>query len=428
MTVNLPSKDGIALKAYLLLSAFTPPLMRWQLKRRIKTGKESPDRLPEKLGIASQTRPATSVIWIHGVGLGEVLALRGLILAILDQRDDLTLLVTSSTRTSAEVFSKNITPNTIHQMLPLDAKSFVNKFLNHWKPDLSIWAEQDLWPSLVTETHRRNIPLVLVNARMNQKAFQSRRRLKNLYRDLYKRFNTIIAQDENTAEHMRQLGATVSVGNSLKSVAIPLDDDTTRRTRFENSLQGRRCWLLATSHSEDEALALAAHAELIESQPELLLIIAPRLISRKNEIADRCKAYNLSAGSRSGDDLPVYQVYIADTFGEMGLWYRVAIAAFIGGSMGPVQGHNPWESAVLDCPIIHGPNTNNFVNDYEALHRNNAAIAVTTKVELVAVLNDQILLDQTTAQATNLTRTNKSALNTLALELLSLLPNRQTSA
>lgn len=402
--------------------------MRWQLKRRLKAGKENPDRLQEKKGIADQPRPATPVLWIHGVGLGEVLALRGLILSILNKRDDLTILVTSSTRTSAEVFCKHITPQTIHQLLPLDARPFVTKFLDHWQPELSVWAEQDLWPLLVTETHRRKIPLMLVNARMNKKAYQSRRRLKSLYRDLYKKFNSIVAQDKNTAGHMRKLGAVVSVGSSLKSVAIPLDDDTTKRLAFENSIQKRPCWLLASSHREDEELAIAAHAELVQSQPELLLIIAPRLIDRKREIADQCWAHNLSVRSRSDNEEPSHQVYIADTFGEMGLWYRVANAAFIGGSMGPVQGHNPWEAAVLDCPIIHGPNIDNFSNDYNALHTNDAAVTINTTDELVTVLKNQNLLNHTKIQAKTLTHSNNSALEALAVELVSLIPKKKAGA
>lgn len=421
-------KDGLALRSYLLVSQYIAPLMRHQLRRRLAAGKELHSRYTEKLGIATDARPSGTLVWLHGVGLGEVLALRGLISTMLSHRQDLSFLVTSSTRTSAEVFSQNTTDRTIHQFLPLDAQPFVKKFLDHWQPDISVWAEQDLWPAMVVETDSRDIPLALVNARMNQRAYKSRARLRRLYADLYKRFKTISAQDETTADHMQLLGASVSVGGSLKTAAVPLEDKVEKRAQFSAAIDGRKCWVVASSHSEDEKLATSAHRQLLKDNPQLLLIIAPRLIDRKEDIINDCNNQQLSVAARSDNKLPQqhHNVYLADTFGEMGIWYRVSIAAYIGGSTGPVQGHNPWEAAILDCPVIHGPNVANFSDDYTALQQHHAAMNVSTADQLAACIKEEQGLPEMSTNARRLILDKNSTIESIARKLLALLPDATT--
>ncbi len=364
---------------------------------------------------------------MHGVGLGEVLALRGLILSLLDQQPELSFLVTSSTKTSAEVFSKNTTPNTIHQFLPLDAMAFITKFLDHWQPQLSVWAEQDLWPAMVTETHRRNIPLTIVNARMNEKSYESRLKVKNLYSDLYKRFHSISTQEKTTARHMNLLGASAIVGGSLKAAAIPLQDNPDKRIEFSNSIAGRTCWLLASSHAEDETVALTAHQQLLKSHPQALLVIAPRLIDRKQDIINQCIEFNMSVATRSNNTLPGqhHNIYLADTFGEMGIWYRLSMAAFIGGSMGPVQGHNPWEAIALGCAVIHGPNVDNFANDYATLQKCNAALAISNAEQLLQCLRRDDQLQDANNNAKNLLADQNKPIDSIANMLLATLQSAE---
>lgn len=429
MNVAPTSGDGLALRSYLLLSRITPPLMRVVLKRRLKRNKEHPTRYTEKLGITSDLRPAGTLVWMHGVGLGEVLALRGLIVSLHKKNSDLSFLVTSSTKVSAEVFSSNMTPNTIHQFLPLDAMSYVTKFLNHWQPDISVWAEQDLWPAMVVKTHQRNIPLIIVNARMNEKAYQSRARLGSLYADLYKRFNSISAQDQSTAKHMNQLGARATVGGSLKTAATPLADNPDKRIEFSKCIAHRQCWLLASSHHEDEALAISAHKTLTLRHPTALLIIAPRLTNRHHEIIGQCNKYNMNVATRSTDE-PLqahHNIYLADTFGEMGIWYRLVRAAFIGGSMSPVQGHNPWEAVALNCTVIHGPNVDNFSSDYATLQQHAAAICVTNKEQLLTTLEDNAGLQQACTNAKNLIAMQHSTISAIADQLIADLPNHRAA-
>ncbi|MFN7595379.1 MAG: 3-deoxy-D-manno-octulosonic acid transferase, partial [Cereibacter sp.] len=231
---------GALLCAYLAATAWSAPLAARHLQARLARGKENPDRWREKLGEASHPRPDGPLLWMHAVGLGEVLALRGLIEEMLGARPDLQFLVTSSARASGEVFDRNRPPRTVHQYLPLDAGRFVTRFLDHWRPDLSVWAEQDLWPRFVVESHARGIPLAMINARMNDRALASRRRAGRLYGDLYARFALLAAQDAATARNMRLLApaAAVEVTGSLKAACAPLADGPDRR-RLAVALAGR---------------------------------------------------------------------------------------------------------------------------------------------------------------------------------------------
>jgi 3-deoxy-D-manno-octulosonic-acid transferase len=389
LTEAAPS--GVILRLYGLVSRLAAPFAEGHLRKRLARGKEIPERWREKLGEASASRPEGTLVWMHAVGLGEVLALRGLIDEMARTRPDLHFLVTSSARASGEVFDRNRPPRTQHQFLPLDFAPAIGRFLDHWRPDLSVWAEQDLWPGLVVETHRRGIPLAMVNARMSARAFRSRKRARRLYGDLYIRFAMVGAQDEATAAHLKALcpGLDVTVMGSLKAACSPLSDAAEERAALSSRLSGRWLWLAAPTHAADEAIALAAQSVRFANDPASLLILAPRVPSRRDEIISACAAHGFGVAVRSEGEVPGQDdaVWLADTFGEMGLWYRMCPVSLIGGSFGETGGHNPWEAAGLGSAILHGPVTTNFLADYAALDGAGAAREVADTVQLLEALD-----------------------------------------
>ena len=342
------------------------------LLRRLARGKEDPNRWTEKLGTPTAARPKGRLVWMHAVGLGEVMALRGLIGAMQDLDRKLNVLVTSTARSGAEVFAKSAPDRTLHQYLPLDVPRYLQQFLDHWQPNLSIWSEQDIWPGAIYVADRAEVPLALVNGRMNAQSHARRARARGLYRDVLGRFALMSAQDEATAQHLADLGGGhLRVDGPLKAAAPDLPADPQSLQRLTEHAADRSVWLLASSHPEDEAQALNA------VRPDDLLIIAPRDITRGDEIAAKVQAQGLTASLRSvvGDALNTH-VYVADTFGEMGLWYRLAKRAVIGGTFGQTEGHNPWEAAALGCAILHGPRVANFASDFALLQSSGAAVSV----------------------------------------------------
>lgn len=408
--------------AYLVLARALGVVAPIYLRRRLAKGREDPQRWREKLGQTSAKRPMGRLVWLHAVGLGEVMALRGLIHAMAAEDSSLSFLITSMARSSAQVVQGNLPPRTQHQFLPLDAPRFVARFVNHWRPDLAIWSEQDLWPTAVLAADRRGIPLVLVNARMNAAAFQRRRRIRGLLAQLYPRFRITTAQDAETARHLTQLGAKdVEVSGSFKATSPPLGHDPEILAGLQRQVFGRNLWLLASSHAEDEGVALQVQAALWSEDESRLLVIVPRQPERGGEIADAAQALHLPVTRRMAGEDPGGAVHVADTFGELGLWYRLCRVTLMGGTFGPVEGHNPWEPAALGSAILHGPRLRNFAADYAVMDGAGAALEVSALTLADALDRD---LSENAARAQDLWRGASGSLAPLACRLVALLAPR----
>ena len=371
-----PPRTGLLLRLYMALR----PIFRWLgprvLASRIAKGKEDPARAPEKLGQASLPRPEGLVIWLHAVGLGEVLALRGLVTAMAALRPDLTVLITSTAQSSARVIGANLPPRCLHQYLPLDAPDYMARFLDHWRPSLSVWAEQDIWPGAVMDCHARGIPVAMVNARVTADSLRRRRRVGGLYRDLFARLSLIAAQDAATAARLAELGAcAVRVTGSLKPAAPPLSVDAAALGIAAGAVAGRRVWVAASTHEADESEVIAAQQALFAADPAWLLVLVPRLPGRAGAMTEKLAMACLPMVRRSLGGQPDTKtaVWLADSFGELGLWYRLADAAFVGASFGGLGGHNPWEPAALGTAVFHGPDVANFRSDYQTLDGAGAA-------------------------------------------------------
>lgn len=408
---------GVALRGYLTAAQALPLLAPALMRRRLARGKEDPARWREKLGAATAPRPDGPLVWLHAVGLGEVLALRGLIGEMAAQAPEAAFLVTSTARSSARVMAANLPPRTRHQFLPLDAPQYVARFLDHWRPCLSVWAEQEIWPAAVVAAHARGIPLALINARITAESHARRARVRRVYADLLVRFALVSAQDPGTAGRLGDLGARqVVVGGSLKPAAPPLTVDAADLAMVQAALAGRAVWAAASTHPGDEAEALAAAAAL----PDRLLILIPRDIGRADTLAADLAARGLPHVRRSKGALPGpdTRVWLADSYGELGLWYRLATAALVGGGFDAIGGHNPWEPAALGAAILHGPDVRNFATDYARLSQAQAARALAPG-DLATALRDPGLCAMAT-RARALVEAARGSLHPLARDLLAL--------
>ena len=353
------------------------------LRARLADGKEDEARLDERRGIASLPRPDGPLIWFHAASVGESVSLLEMIRRMGEERDDLSFLVTTGTVTSAGVLSGRLPPRTLHQYVPLDVRPWMRRFLDHWAPQVAVLAEGEIWPALLHETHARGIPIALINARMTDEARRRWRWGKGAARSLMARIAHVQAQDDATAERLTSLGLPserIEVTGTLKegSAALPHDED--ERRRLAEALRGRPCWLAASTHEGEEAMAAHAQAEATRAWHRLLLILAPRHPERADAIdgALREKGWRVARRSAGEEIAPDTQIYLADTMGEMGLWYRLCPVSFVGGSLVPVGGHNPFEPAALGSAILHGPNVANFADIYARLAEAGAARRVET--------------------------------------------------
>jgi 3-deoxy-D-manno-octulosonic-acid transferase len=375
-----------------------------KLRERLKEGKEDPERIAERRGETSLPRPEGRMIWFHAASVGESLALLELIRRILEEREDLTVLVTTGTVTSAGVMAERLPEGAIHQYIPLDARAFVTRFLDHWRPDLAVWCESEFWPALICETHKRGIPMMIVNARMSKTSHDRWRFLPGMARSLLSRFDEALVQDDITAMYLRRLGMTatrMAVTGTLKEGAAALPCDEDERREMAEHLAGRPVWLAASTHEGEERIVLDAHKLALKVNPRLLLILAPRHPNRGDEIAQMLQADHWRFNRRTAGELPdaEAQVYLADTMGELGLWYRVAPTSLVGGSLQPIGGHNPFEPAALGSAILHGPYVTNFVDIYQRLTESGAARLVTGPDTLSEAVHELLNPDKAASMA-----------------------------
>jgi 3-deoxy-D-manno-octulosonic-acid transferase len=389
----LTSALPMTLRVYRKLSSAMLPLAPALIKQRLKQGKEDPARVGERRGVSSDIRPHGPLVWIHGASVGEVLAAAALIERLREL--NLRILLTSGTVTSAAIVAKRFPADIIHQYVPYDSPRYVGRFLDHWRPSLALFIESDLWPNLILSSAARRLPMVLINGRMSQRSFPRWSRMSGTISALLGKFEVCLAQSKLDGERFAALGSrnVVTTGNLKLDVPAP-PADSARLERLMAVTRGRPIIVAASTHPGEEEILCEAHRTLAGFFPSLLTVIVPRHADRGEAIARTIEASGLHAGLRSREELPtaVTDIYVADTMGELGLFYRLAPVVFMGGSLVPHGGQNPIEAIKLGASIVHGPHVFNFTDVYEALDRAGGARQADTQEALVKQLG-QLLAD-----------------------------------
>lgn len=369
-----------ALSLYNGLSRYPGPLVaRWVMAKRAAKGKEDPDRIGERFGRPSAPRPLGHLIWLHAASVGESVSLLPLVSALRRSRPDLALLMTTGTRTSAEMMAKRLPAGVIHQYAPVDTAEAVRRFLDHWRPSVLAVAESELWPTMLSEARERGVRAALVSARVSERSAAAWAYAPRSIEALLGRFDLLLAQTDAIGERLRALGApaaAVRVAGSLKDAADPLPCDPEALSEWRVRLTGRPVWLAASTHEGEEAVALDAHRALAARFPNLLTVIAPRHPERGDAVAADVAERGLALGRRSRQTPPPNApgVYLVDALGELGLWYRLAPVALVCGSLSNKGGHNPLEPARLGAAVLFGPDMDNFSAERERLLSAGAAI------------------------------------------------------
>jgi 3-deoxy-D-manno-octulosonic-acid transferase len=413
------------LSVYRGLSYAATPLLRSLLEKRKSHGKEDPDRIRERFGQPSQSRPAGSVAWVHAASVGEAISVLSLVNKINREYPSLSIIITTGTVTSAAIMAERLPKNMVHQFMPIDQPIWVQRFLDHWQPDLVLWVESEFWPNLLRSIKARKIPIVLINARISFNSFRRWQRVPRTISHLLGHFSMCLAQSNQDAEKLLQLGANaVRVPGNLKYAADPLPVDDGMLTALWNIISTRPVWLAASTHRGEEEVVANAHYTIAASHPGLLTIIIPRHPIRGKEIALSLANLGLTVTLRS-ENRPVQlktQIYIADTVGELGLFYRISPIAFIGGTLIPHGGQNMLEAAKLECAIIHGPSTTNFASITNKFSEVDGAIKIKNDLELAdavsSLLNDEKRRKKQISAALGVAKSQNNILDNIMEELL----------
>lgn len=427
--------------AWRLATALAAPLLRWHLGRRVRRGKEIAARLPERQGLAA-ARPPGRLLWLHAASVGEAISALPVLEALLARDAALHLLVTTGTVTGAQALMDRLPaapaapgasgfPRVTHRFLPLDVPAWVARFLDGWRPDAGVLVESELWPNLIAAARARRLPMALLNARISPRSFVRWRRFPRSADEILGGFALVLARSEGDRARLAALGAAApQCWGDLKAAAEPLPADAEALERLRALIGDRPVFLAASTHPGEEALVLAAHARLAPDWPRLLTVLVPRHPDRGVAVAELSARQGVAVARRAGGGAPGADVavYVADTLGELGLFYRLATLALVGGSLVPRGGQNPLEAARLGCPILLGPHTDNFEEPVARLLAAGAARRVVAEPVALAEKVAGMLSDPTGRQvmvtaAASIAAGQAGLPDMVATALLDLLPD-----
>ena len=358
-------------RAWVGASVLALPIFARSETKKLTQAGLSAARAREKLGHATVPRPGDGpLIWFHAASVGESLSVLSLITRMGVALPQAHFLITSGTATSAQLVARRLPPRTQHQFAPLDAPGPLSRFLAHWQPDAALFVESELWPQMLRRTKASGARLALVNARLSERSQESWRKRPALARYLFEVFDLILTQNDPMARAMVEMHAPaerVARGINLKSMSDPLPIDAALRAQTAEALANRPVWVASSTHPGEEEVVLQAHRRLLRDLPDLMLILAPRHPDRGDAVAEMISAANLPYTRRSQGEALGAKVYLADTMGELGTWYALTDVVFLGGSLKPIGGHNPFEVAQAGAAVFSGPHVANFAETFAEL-------------------------------------------------------------
>lgn len=389
-------------RAYAAASAVALPFAARARVKKLRAAGVSIDRANEVIGHATQRRPGGTLVWFHAASVGESLSVLSLIAAMGRILPDARFLITSGTATSATLIAARMPPRTQHQFVPLDGAGPLKRFLRTWRPDACVLVESELWPNMLVYTRAAGVPIALVNARLSERSMARWSKRPDTARFLMEDFALVLTQTQALADGLIALGAPkhrTLKGVDLKSLSAPLPVHGKLLSDVVNALGPRPAWAACSTHAGEERDVLTAHISLLENHPDLCLILTPRHPERSREVAQIIRSLDLSYTTRSAGELPTKQVYLADTLGELGLWYTLAPFVFLGGSLKPVGGHNPYEPAHAGAAVLSGTHVANFAQVYARLEAAGGARLVSDGADLARLAEHWLTHEQALGEA-----------------------------
>ncbi len=366
---------------YRLLMILALPAWAAVFAWRLARGREGVAELRERLGGRRGVRPEGPVIWLHGASLGEMAAARPLIDEMLARLPALEVIATVNTCTARKMLHGWGEPRLHARLAPLDYPFALRRFLRHWQPAAALTLENEIWPQRLAECAAAGVPVLVAAGRMSARSAALWGRFPRLARRTMEAIAFLAPLDEPSGRRFAALGLPperIGAVLNLKAAALPPPPDSRELAALAGVFPRDRTILAASTHQGEEEVVLEAFATALAQRPDLRLILAPRHPERAPRVARLIEARGLHFARRSETPLPPAHapVFLADTTGEMALWYAGSGLTFIGGTLGARGGHTPFEPAAFGSRIIHGPDTANHAAAFAALHEAGAATEV----------------------------------------------------
>ena len=370
-----------------LVLFFSPLIILIRLIRK----KEHFTRFKEKFTFFSKKRNKGKLIWFHGASVGELMSVIPLIEKLEKKKNISQILVTTSTLSSAKIFTKFKFKKTVHQFFPLDTNYLSKKFIKFWQPNLAIFIDSEIWPNMLINLKKNNISHILLNARVTKKTFNRWKKLGTFSKKLFQSFNFVYPQNEETLKHLNkfEVKKIKKLGNLKFSESI-IDSKETVNRNLKTFLKNKKYWCAASTHEGEELIAANAHKIIQKKINNLITIIIPRNIQRTPKIIDTLSRLSLKTHLHSIDKkIPKdAQIYIVDTYGETKPFFKICKIVFLGKSLTVDGGQNPLEPARYNCNILHGPKVSNFPEIYNLLDKNKISFKVNNQNQLIKKINE----------------------------------------
>ena len=385
-------------RIYNLMTKIIRPLFYLFFIYRFLKNKEERGKYSERKGFSSNKKPKGKIVWVHAASVGEALSSLPLIDKLKELSPKISILITTSTKTSKEIIVKKKIDDLIHQYVPWDNEKFCTNFLNFWQPDLAIFLESEIWPNLLNETNKKNIPLCLVNARITDKTFKKWFKFPKTIKYLLSFFSIIIAQDELSKIKLQKLGAkNIFVYGNLKNDSKKLLYDIEDFRKYDEFLKEKNLLVAASTHEGEEVEIINKFKSLLIELPNLFLVLAPRHPDRRSDLVKIIKKSGFTDKDfilRSSNDYldQNIKIFLLDSIGELGYFYKKSNSVIMGGAFGYFGGHNPIEPALFENAIFSGPNFYNFKDEYNQLLKNDGAKIIYDMDDLSILKNKEKLL------------------------------------
>ena len=382
-----------------ILLIFSPLIITYRILKK----KEDKKRFKEKFCFSSKKRFAGNLVWFHGSSVGELLSVLPLVHELEKNISINQILITSSTLSSAEIFKKFKFKKTVHQFFPIDSILYSYKFLNYWKPSITIFVESEIWPSIFRALNKKNIPLLLLNARVTRKTFNRWNYIKKFSNSVFKSVSKAYPQNNETLKYLKKLNVSkIKTMGNLKFINNNQDKFIKLDKTLLKNLKNRKTWCASSTHSGEEIICSKVHLSLKKKYKNLLTIIIPRHIHRVNKITQEIKALKLNVVLHSSNSKKIKDadIYLVDTYGETKKFYNSSSIVFMGKSLSANGGQNPLEPARQGATVLHGPNIDNFLDTYKLLdklkisHKVNGVSSLTKLVNKLINKTNNIIIEK----------------------------------
>ena len=405
-----------------ILLIFSPIIIGFRILKK----KEDRKRFKEKFCFPSKKRVAGNLIWFHGSSVGELLSVLPLVYELEKNKSINQILITSSTLSSAEIFKKYKFKKTVHQFFPIDSVLFSYKFLNYWNPTIAIFIESEIWPSIFRVIHKKNTPLLLLNARVTKKTFNKWNYINSFSNSIFKNISKAYPQNKETFNFLKKLNVPkIKIIGNLKFSNNSQDKLIKLNKIMQKNLRNRKIWCASSTHSGEEIMCSKVHINLKKKYKNPLTIIIPRHIHRTNEIVQEIKGLKLNVVLHSSNSkkLKDTDIYLVDTYGETKKFYNSSNIVFMGKSLVGKGGQNPLEPARKGAAILYGPNIDNFLDIYTLLDKLKITHKVNGVSSLTNLVNKLMIRPNNKKNYLKIAKIGKKILNETKDEINSLLNN-----